>query len=168
MSYASNSEQVRHYYSILLVKPILSLVQVQFIQAGIANTTLNSYEKSDLAYDAMKEAARDRIDAEKKTKKALSDLNTKVDAIEARVKGKLKLEWRRYLKYQTNDYQTWSPFSHLISFKILIEPVQITSLTVNCTGPSGTCLYLSSSQQKVGLEGKTNRYHDWEVDYLHI
>lgn len=43
----------------------------------------------------MKEAVRDRIDAEKETKKALDDLNIKIETMNTRVKrieDKLKLE----------------------------------------------------------------------------
>ena len=55
-----------------------------------ADAPLNSYEKSDLAYDALKEAARARIDVETdrylENQKKMGAFEKKVDGIDARVK----------------------------------------------------------------------------------
>ncbi|KAG6999352.1 hypothetical protein G7Y79_00035g070240 [Physcia stellaris] len=72
-----------------------TLSKVQMLEAQIANAPLNQYEKSDLAFDALKEAARNQIDAQAEIRTKLDNLSTKIDGMDARLKGveeKLKLE----------------------------------------------------------------------------
>lgn len=78
-----------------------------------------------MAYDAMKEAARDRIDAEKKTKKALDDFNTKIEAMNTRVKG---IDYWRQAEARMKEIpkvlnQRLSNLISLLSFSFFYTPV---------------------------------------------